>query len=258
MKLNKTIMENMIKAKTEVTRKEPSYFISAPFGNYIKPAGITPVTGTWTLEPRGNRFWAVAKTLRYSKEVGGWTNKLGLPNPGIVEGLQKTTKSEVLSIAETNRGDFQKLADLIPEDQSLELNLSCPNVEKKLTWDSARVLLNSERKWCIAKLSPLTTPEELRFIIERLGFTQLHFSNTLPFGDAGGISGPVLRSFTVELIELCRKEWGESVEIIAGGGVRDLGAVMEYLGAGANHISLGSVCFNPFVLRKLLKSIRNE
>ena len=85
--MNKTIMENLIKAKTEVTRKEPSYFISAPFGNYIKPKGITPVTGTWTLEPRGNRFWAVAKTLRYSKEVGGWTNKLGLPNPGIVVGL---------------------------------------------------------------------------------------------------------------------------------------------------------------------------
>ena len=154
-----------------------------------------------------------------------------------------------------NRGDFQKLADLIPENQNLELNLSCPNVEKKLTWDSARVLLNDSRKWCIAKLSPLTTTEVLRFIIERLGFTQLHFSNTLPFGDAGGISGPVLRSFTVELIELCRKEWGESVEIIAGGGVRDLSAVMEYLAVGANHISLGSVCFNPFVLRKLLKSL---
>ena len=45
------------------------------------------------------------------------------------------------------------------------------------------------------------------------------------------------------------------MEIIAGGGVRDLGAVMEYLGAGANHISIGSVCFNPFKLRKLLKTI---
>ena len=234
---------------------KPNYFISAPFGNYIKPDGCISVTGTWTLEPRGNRLWAVVKTLRYNKEVGGWTNKLGLPNPGIQIGLRKTSLSEVLSIAETNKGDFQKLNDLIPNDQSVELNLSCPNVEKKLTWESAKTLLHADRKWCIAKLSPLTTPEELRFIIERLGFTQLHFSNTLPFGDAGGISGPVLRSFTVELIELCRKEWGESVEIIAGGGVRDLSAVMEYLAVGANHISLGSVCFNPFVLRKLLKSL---
>ena len=236
----------------------PNYFISAPFGNYIKPAGCISVTGTWTLKPRGNRLWAVVKTLRYNKEVGGWTNKLGLPNPGIDVGLQKTSLSEVLSIAETNKGDFQKLNDLIPNDQSVELNLSCPNVEKKLTWENAKTLLNdSKRKWCIAKLSPLTTPEELQFLIEDLGFTQFHFSNTLPFGDAGGISGPVLRRFTVDLIELCRKEWGEDLELIAGGGVRDLGAVMEYLGAGANHISLGSVCFNPFVFRKLLRNIRN-
>ena len=238
------------------------YFISAPFGNYIKPDGCISVTGTWTLEPRGNRLWAVVKTLRYNKEVGGWTNKLGLPNPGIDIGLRKTSLSEVLSIAEVSKGDFFKLEQLIPQDQSIELNLSCPNVEKKLTWESARVFTKGnknflKREWCIAKLSPLTTPEELKFIIEELGFTQLHFSNTLPFGDVGGISGPVLRAYTIELIELCRKEWGESVEIIAGGGVRDLGAVMEYLGAGANHISLGSVCFNPFVLRKLLRNIRN-
>ena len=241
-------------------KEEPRYFISAPFGNWIKPKGTIPVTGTWTLKPRGSRLWAVAKTLRYNKEVGGWTNKLGLPNPGIDVGLRKTKPStEVLSIAETKKGDFYELEKIIPQGQSLELNLSCPNIEKVFSWEGARVLLNSEKRtWCIAKLSPLTTPEELQFIIEELGFTQLHFSNVLPFGDAGGISGPVLRRFTVELIELCRKEWGELPEIIAGGGVRDLSAVTEYLGAGANHISLGSVCFNPFVLRKLLRSIKNK
>ena len=240
------------------SRTSPKFFISAPFGNWIKPKGSIPVTGTWTLEPRGNRLWAVMKTLRYNKEVGGWTNKLGLPNPGIKVGLQKTNReNEVLSIAEVKRGDFYELEKIIPQDQSLELNLSCPNIEKVFSWEGARVLLNSEkRKWCIAKLSPLTTPEELQFIIEGLGFTQLHFSNTLPFGDAGGISGPVLRRFTVDLIELCRKEWGEDITIIAGGGVRDLSAVTEYFSAGANHISIGSVCFNPFKLRKLLRSLK--
>ena len=236
--------------------QNPKYFISAPFGNYIKPTGTIPVTGTWTLKPRGNRFWAVMKTLRYNKEAGGWTNKLGLPNPGIDVGMRKTNRfRDILSLAEVNKGDFYELNDFIPSNRSIELNLSCPNLEKKLTWESARVLLNDSRKWCIAKLSPLTTPEELQFLIEDLGFTQLHFSNTLPFGDAGGISGPVLREFTRELIELCRKEWGENIEIIAGGGVNSIGSVTDYLSAGANHISLGSVCFNPFKLRKLLKKL---
>jgi dihydroorotate dehydrogenase len=43
------------------------------------------------------------------------------------------------------------------------------------------------------------------------------------------------------------------VTIIAGGGVSDFGAVYEYLKEGANHVSLGSVCFNPFKLRKILR-----
>ena len=233
--------------------QNPKYFISAPFGNYIKPEGTIPVTGTWTLKPRGNRFWAVMKTLRYNKEAGGWTNKLGLPNPGIDVGMRKTNRfRDILSLAEVNKGDFYKLNDFIPSNRSIELNLSCPNLEKKLTWESARVLLNDTRKWCIAKLSPLTTPEQLEFLIDDLGFTQLHFSNTLPVAK-GGLSGVTLRPYTLELIRLVRENWGDTVEIIAGGGVNDFGAVYEYLNEGANHVSLGSVCFNPFKLRKILR-----
>ena len=87
--------------------KNPKFFIAAPFGNYIKPKGCIPVTGTFTLEPRGNRFWAIMKTLRYNKEVGGWTNKLGLPNPGIKVGLQKTNrKNEILSIEKIESNNY--------------------------------------------------------------------------------------------------------------------------------------------------------
>ena len=230
------------------------FFISAPFGNYIKPEGCIPVTGTFTLEPRGNRFWAVLKTLRYNTAQQGWVNRLGLPNPGIREGLKKISVNEVLSIAEIEKGDFQELNVLIPENQSIELNLSCPNLNKKLSWESAKCFDSEKREWCIAKLSPLTTPEELKFVVEFLGFTQLHFSNTLPTLQ-GGLSGPILRGYTTELIELARSEYGNSVEIIAGGGVSDFGSVTNYLSNGADHVSIGSVCFNPFKLRKLLKSL---
>ena len=163
-------------------------------------------------------------------------------------------ESKVISIAEIDKGDFQRLNVLIPENQSIELNLSCPNLNKKLSWESAKCFNSEKREWCIAKLSPLTTPEELKFVVEFLGFTQLHFSNTLPTVQ-GGLSGPMLRGYTTELIELARSEYGNSVEIIAGGGVSDFGSVTNYLSSGANHISLGSVCFNPFKLRKLLKSL---
>ena len=229
-----------------------NFFIAAPFGNYIKPKGCIPVAGTFTLNARGNRFLAVAKTLRYNSAQGGWVNKLGLPNPGIRNGLEKNPT--VISIAEIDKGDFQRLNVLIPENQSIELNLSCPNLDKKLSWESAKCFTSNSRKWCIAKMSPLTTPEEIKFVVEHLGITQLHFSNTLPT-IRGGLSGPMLRGYTTELIELARSEYGNSVEIIAGGGVSDFGSVTDYLSSGANHISLGSVCFNPFKLRKLLRSL---
>ena len=234
-------------------------FIAAPFGNWIKPVGTIPVTGTYTLKPRGNRLWSVIRSLRYDFRRQGWKNRLCLPNPGVVVGLERILRNEVLSIAEVNRGDFKELVQIIPTDQSIELNLSCPNLGKSLPWDSVEVFIkykgtNWEREWCIAKLSPLTTPEQLEFLIDDLGFTQLHFSNTLPLGGGGGgLSGRVLRPYTLELIRLVRENWGDSVTIIAGGGVEDFGAVYEYLKEGADHVSLGSVCFNPFKLRKILK-----
>ena len=237
------------------SRDATQIFISAPFGNYIKHKNAISITGTWTLEPRGNRFWSVIKTLRWNSELQGWTNKLGLPNPGIKVGLQKTFPSDVLSIAEIDRGDFKKLYSIIPETQNIELNLSCPNIGKSLPWDDAEIFTRyratTDREWCIAKLSPLTTPEDLEFLVDKLGFRQLHFSNTLPC-QYGGLSGSVLRPYTLELIRLVRENWGDSVEIIAGGGVSDFGAVYEYLGEGANHVAIGSLCFNWFKMKRLL------
>ena len=244
----------------------PTFFISAPFGNYIRSESTISVKGTFTLHPRGNRLWSILTTLRYSRKHNGWVNKLGLPNPGLQKGLcsvSENPQNNVMSIAETKRGDFQRMNHIIPLDQSLEINLSCPNIERlnningssTLPMDNARLFTKvKSRKWCIAKLSPLSSPEEIEFVIEELGFTQLHFSNTLPV-NGGGLSGVTLKPLTMKLIDIVRERWGNRVEIIAGGGVTDFGGVSDYLAAGANHVSIGSVCFNPFKLRKLLRSL---
>jgi len=237
--------------------QNPKIFISAPFGNYIKSERTISVHGTFTRNPRGNRLWSVLKSLRYDRRLGGWVNKLGLPNPGLRAGLERHIRGEVLSIAETKRGDFQKMNHTIPLNQSLEINFSCPNLKKRLPLDGASIFTKvKSREWCIAKLSPLTDGDELEFVIEHLGFKQIHLSNTLPLPNGrGGLSGATLKPYTLELIDLVREQWGNRVEIIAGGGVSDFGGVMDYLKAGANHVSLGSVCFNPFKLRKLIKSL---
>jgi len=239
--------------------QNPKIFISAPFGNYIKSERTISVHGTFTRNPRGNRLWSVLKSLRYDRRLGGWVNKLGLPNPGLHQGLCNVNEkpSDVLSISEIKRGDFQKMNNIIPLNQSLEINFSCPNLGKKLPLDGAGIFTKvKSREWCIAKLSPLTDGDELEFVIEHLGFKQIHFSNTLPLpNNRGGLSGATLKPYTLELIDLVRERWGDSVTVIAGGGVQDFSGVMDYLLAGANHVSLGSVCFNPFKLRKLIKSL---
>ena len=175
-----------------------------------------------------------------------------MPNPGLKVGLKKTFHNEVLSIAEVERGDFKKLHAEIPESQNVELNLSCPNLDVSLPWDDAEIFTRDKekRKWCICKVSPTVTPEDLEFLITKLGFTQIHASNTLP-SRFGGLSGPVLIPYTLDIIRLIREEW-PGVTVIAGGGVKNWQTVYRYLHEGANHVSLGSVCFNYFKMRKLL------
>ena len=232
---------------------DTKFFIAAPFGNYISHRNAISVAGTYTLLPRGSRVLAVARTLRYSRQDRGWTNRLGLPNPGIEVGLTKIKQNQVLSIAEVNRNDAISLYKIIPSTQSLEINLSCPNLNKTLPWDHIHLFTQSKsRKWCIAKVSPHTRPEEIEYIIQA-GYKTLHFSNTLPI-EKGGLSGPAIKPYTKRLIRLIREEpqW-KNIEIIAGGGVQTQDDVLEYMDEGAAHVSIGSVWFTPWRALKLFE-----
>ena len=238
------------------------YFIAAPFGNYLKYksySNVISVTGTWTMKSRGGvlkRLWKICTTLRYNRKYKGWVNKLGLPNPGILVGVKKTTPNEILSIGEVESGDFKKIAELIPDEQSLEINLSCPNIEhdKIISWDDTRLFTNSiKRKYCIVKVSPLTTVDELKYLIDDIGFKQIHCCNTLPVKE-GGLSGKTLRPYVNKMIDVIRSNWGDSIEIIAGGGVNNFKDVNDYLTFGANHISLGTICFTPWKVKALINN----
>jgi dihydroorotate dehydrogenase len=151
------------------------------------------------------------------------------------------------------------MADMIPNTKSVEINLSCPNlpentVPKLIDNDSPMMFTAFEKKrdWCIAKVSPFITGKELHHVVEKLNFRQIHLANTIPT-NKGGLSGPALKQYVLQLIHYVRGMWGDHITIIAGGGIRTEDDITEYMDAGANHISLGTVCFNPFKLRKLLR-----
>ena len=238
------------------------FFIAAPFGNYIKfkfRDNVIPVTGSWTLHYRSGflgRIVRILKTMRYDRKRYGWLNKLGLPNEGIEVGLKKTNSSEIMSIAAIEDSDFNKLFKLIPFDQSLEINFSCPNLDEKspLSWNDASIFNKSpsNRKYCIAKIAPTTTIDQLAFLIDNLGFKQIHCCNTLPVKE-GGLSGKSLIPYVNNLISIIREKWGDEIVIIAGGGITDKNDIKNYLSRGANHISLGTICFKPWKIKNLIQ-----
>ena len=95
-------------------------------------------------------------------------------------------------------------------------------------------------------MPPTITNKQLDRIVN-LGYNQIHASNTLPT-KKGGLSGKIVAPYTLGIISFL-KENHPHVEVIAGGGVTDKFSASKYLDAGADHISLGTVCFTPWKLK---------
>ena len=107
------------------------FFISPPFGNYISLPNTISIKGSYTLEQRDGLIGQILKTLRYSYQYGGWVNKIGLRNKGISYAINNYDKKSIYSIAILNKKEIKTLVSKIPEDMNIELNISCPNIEKK-------------------------------------------------------------------------------------------------------------------------------
>ena len=218
-------------------------FISAPFGNYLKFKNAVSVTGTWTYKPRPGLLKQIIKTLRYTRN--GWRNKIGLRNRGIEYGIQHTNFNEVLSIAAIGQYDWINLESIVPESQSVELNISCPNLDvHQDTTDFKGFDLwpTKKRKWCIVKVPPTSSYNLLDKIVD-MGFTQIHASNTLPT-DKGGLSGAILLPHTRKIITYLKSQY-KNIEVIAGGGIKEAWHAEYYKDLGADHVSIGTGCFNP-------------
>jgi dihydroorotate dehydrogenase len=229
-------------------------YISPPFGNYLGLLpGTTSIYGSFTLYPRPGLLGQIYKTLHYSYQNNGWINKIGLRNKGIDHMIHKWKKSifssihknNIVSVAILEYNDIDKLLDKIPEDMNLEINISCPNTDHAMIKQDVNKFLNSERKHCSLKCSPLTTTEEVDKYYE-MGFRIFHFSNTLPV-KFGGLSGITLIPYTESLTEYTHDKYGDSVEIISGGGIRNMKQVLKYKEKGCTAVSISTLCFNPLM-----------
>ena len=220
-------------------------FISPPFGNYLSLPDTKSISGSYTLEPRYGLLGQIFKTLRYSFEYGGWINKIGLRNPGLDYAIKHHKKTDITSIAILKKEEIPKILSKIPENMNIELNVSCPNTDEPLISAGIGKFLNPKREWCILKLPPQVKLQEVDTYYDA-GFRQFHCSNTFPIKDRGGLSGPHLIPYTVSNTKAIKAKYPDTT-IIAGGGVRDIETAKLYKKNGADHISVSTLCMNPFL-----------
>ena len=232
------------------------YFINPPFSNYVQLPHITPIKGSYTLEPRNGLFFQILKTLRYNFQYGGWVNKIGLRNKGVDYGLKNLKDNEILSIAILDKKEIPMFLKKIPDKTNIEINISCPNAEKKMVCDGLEKFLNNKRKWCIIKLSPICETDLIDNYY-KLGFRQFHCSNTLPLPPNGGLSGKSLIPYNQKLIKYINNNYNDCT-IIGGGGITKFNDIEMYKNFGASHYSFSTVTFCPYLFIKLYYNILNS
>jgi dihydroorotate dehydrogenase (NAD+) catalytic subunit len=220
------------------------------------------VTKTVTPLPReGNAPVRIAET------DAGMLNSIGLANPGIdsfLEGTLPRLRSldrplwvSVGGFCASDYADLCKRLDAYQEVSTIELNLSCPNVEEAPESAAEIVLACREAtaKPLYAKLSPaLPDVAAAALAVESAGADGLSLVNTIRglaldsrtlkpvLGTAsGGYSGPALRPIALAAVFACAR--ATRLPIVGMGGVTTGRDALELVAAGAQSIALGTVLF---------------
>ena len=240
------------------------------------------VTKTITLKARQGNL-----APRTCETPAGMLNSIGLENPGIdkfiqekLPFLQKLGIPVIVSIAaEETLNEFAilvKRLDQIPEVSAIELNISCPNLQKNLlisqdvkdTFELVSAVRKLTSKCLITKLSPnVTSITQIALAAQSAGSDVLALINTLggmsidvhkrtPKLGAwvGGLSGPAIRPVAVKMVwEVYNKI---KIPIIGMGGIMDIESALEFFIAGATAVSVGTANFvNPQTCLEIISGL---
>jgi dihydroorotate dehydrogenase (NAD+) catalytic subunit len=219
------------------------------------------VTKTVTPLPReGN------PPIRIAETDVGMLNSIGLQNPGIeafvADHLPRLAALGVplwVSVGGFAAGDYADVCAALdghPAIETLELNVSCPNVEEAA--ESVAELVAASRAATalplFVKLSP-AVPDlgELVRAAEAAGadgFTLVNTIRGLALDSSlgprlargtGGLSGPALKPIALAAVFTCRS--ATELPVVGLGGVTTGRDALELVAAGANSVALGTVLF---------------
>jgi dihydroorotate dehydrogenase (NAD+) catalytic subunit len=220
------------------------------------------VTKTITPLPReGNPPTRVAETEH------GMLNSIGLQGPGIDAFLERNLPALAalgvplwVSVGGFSAADYSSVCERLDERdevETIELNLSCPNVEEAP--ETAAELVAAARaattKPLYAKLSP-ASPDiaESARAVAAAGADGLSLVNTLRglsldpatlrprlASAVGGYSGPALKPVALACLYACAA--AVELPIVGMGGVADGLDALELVAAGATAVALGTILF---------------
>ncbi len=216
------------------------------------------VTKTVTPLPRpGNAPTRIAET------EAGMLNSIGLANPGrerfLAETLPRLRELGLplwVSVGGFSAREYAETCERLA-DVTIELNLSCPNVDEAP--ESAAEIVAACREATTlplyAKLSPASWDiAGVARAVEAAGADGLSLVNTMRglaldqrtlrpvlATATGGYSGPALRPIALAAVYACRR--ASDLPIVGMGGVSTGRHVLELVAAGASAVALGTVLF---------------
>lgn len=219
------------------------------------------VTKTITPLPRGGNA-----PVRIAETEHGMLNAIGLANPGREEFIRQTLPRLAnlgvpvwVSVGGFAASEYAETCAVLDRDDvaSIELNLSCPNVDEAP--ESAAEIVAACRAATglplYAKLSPATWDvAETARAVEAAGADGLSLVNTIrglslderslrPTLErgTGGYSGPALKPIALAAVYACAR--ATTLPIVGMGGVRSGRDALELVAAGASAVALGTVLF---------------
>jgi dihydroorotate dehydrogenase (NAD+) catalytic subunit len=227
------------------------------------------VTKTITPEPRAGNA-----PPRLKETPGGLLNAIGLENVGLERFLSEKLREVatvpaalIASVAGFTVNEYAELTGAVTareEIDAVELNISCPNVERarRPVWDDPEAVAEITRaaratteKTLLLKLSPNTADIlSVAEAGEAAGADALVVANTLSgmridveagtpsLGNTtGGLSGRAL--LPVNLANVWKIAGSVSIPIVGSGGIADPGDALEYILAGASAVQIGTALF---------------
>jgi len=253
----------------------------AQFFSYDKLGAVITKTVTRQLRP-GNPMPRIWET------PSGMLNAIGLQNKGIddfiknkIPYFRKVKTHLIVNIAGESIEDFVYLAeklDSCKEVSALELNLSCPNVDKGLEFCSkaslAEELVRAVKEVTQRPIFTKLSPEAGDFlgVVEatiKAGTDGLSLINTLR-GMAvdverrkprlarvlGGLSGPAIRPIALRYVYDVKSRF--DIPVIATGGISNAQDALEFIITGADLVAVGTANFvNPNACMEVVKGIED-